>query len=121
MLLLLFSVTGKTSNKYRKNELVADFIVNHISRQSEIFKDYLEKKIDQIDKRRPKGICCRLCAYGNSNERKMGVSKFVLKKVYRPRMGTSLKENKNSYLIARAIQFFVPGIPQVYYVGWMDG
>jgi len=34
---------------------------------------------------------------------------------------SALKENKNDYLIARAIQFFVPGIPQVYYVGWLAG
>ena len=26
-----------------------------------------------------------------------------------------------TYLIARALQFFVPGIPQVYYVGLLAG
>ena len=26
-----------------------------------------------------------------------------------------------NYLVARAIQFFVPGIPQVYYVGLLAG
>ncbi|RDY58744.1 sucrose phosphorylase [Flagellimonas nanhaiensis] len=29
----------------------------------------------------------------------------------------ALGKNENAYLIARAIQFFVPGVPQVYYVG----
>ena len=29
----------------------------------------------------------------------------------------ALGKNENTYLIARAIQFFVPGVPQVYYVG----
>ncbi len=34
---------------------------------------------------------------------------------------SALKENDRDYLIARAIQFFVPGIPQVYYVGLLAG
>ncbi|MBD3300756.1 MAG: sucrose phosphorylase [Candidatus Moranbacteria bacterium] len=34
---------------------------------------------------------------------------------------SALGENKNAYLIARAIQFFLPGIPQVYYVGLLAG
>lgn len=34
---------------------------------------------------------------------------------------SALKENDKDYLIARAIQFFVPGIPQVYYVGLLAG
>jgi sucrose phosphorylase len=29
--------------------------------------------------------------------------------------------NDDAYLAARAIQFFAPGIPQVYYVGWLAG
>lgn len=33
----------------------------------------------------------------------------------------ALGQDENAYLIARAIQFFVPGIPQVYYVGLMAG
>jgi len=33
----------------------------------------------------------------------------------------ALAKNENNYLIARAIQFFVPGIPQVYYVGLFAG
>jgi len=32
-----------------------------------------------------------------------------------------LNENDDDYIIARAIQFFVPGIPQVYYVGLLAG
>lgn len=32
-----------------------------------------------------------------------------------------LDENDDAYLAARAIQFFVPGIPQVYYVGLLAG
>lgn len=32
-----------------------------------------------------------------------------------------LNKDDNSYLIARAIQFFTPGIPQVYYVGLLAG
>ncbi len=32
-----------------------------------------------------------------------------------------LHENSNAYLLARAIQFFAPGIPQVYYVGMLAG
>lgn len=33
----------------------------------------------------------------------------------------ALGKDANAYLIARAIQFFVPGIPQVYYVGLFAG
>ena len=33
----------------------------------------------------------------------------------------ALGQRGNEYLIARAIQFFVPGIPQVYYVGLLAG
>ncbi len=33
----------------------------------------------------------------------------------------ALGQNETEYLIARAIQFFVPGIPQVYYVGLLAG
>jgi sucrose phosphorylase len=33
----------------------------------------------------------------------------------------ALGRNKKAYFIARAIQFFVPGIPQVYYVGLFAG
>jgi sucrose phosphorylase len=33
----------------------------------------------------------------------------------------ALAKKENDYLIARAIQFFVPGIPQVYYVGLFAG
>jgi sucrose phosphorylase len=33
----------------------------------------------------------------------------------------ALGRDDNEYLIARAIQFFVPGIPQVYYVGLLGG
>jgi len=33
----------------------------------------------------------------------------------------ALKRNERDYLIARAIQFFAPGIPQVYYVGLLAG
>lgn len=32
-----------------------------------------------------------------------------------------LHENSSAYLLARAIQFFAPGIPQVYYVGMLAG
>jgi sucrose phosphorylase len=32
-----------------------------------------------------------------------------------------LHENSDAYLLARAIQFFAPGIPQVYYVGLLAG
>lgn len=32
-----------------------------------------------------------------------------------------LNENDDAYLLARAIQFFAPGIPQVYYVGMLAG
>jgi sucrose phosphorylase len=34
---------------------------------------------------------------------------------------SALGDNDNLYLIARAIQFFTPGIPQVYYVGMLAG
>ena len=33
----------------------------------------------------------------------------------------ALARQKNEYLLARAVQFFVPGIPQVYYVGLLAG
>ena len=33
----------------------------------------------------------------------------------------ALGRDESAYLIARAIQFFVPGIPQVYYVGLLAG
>ena len=34
---------------------------------------------------------------------------------------SALENNADSYLAARAIQFFCPGIPQVYYVGLLAG
>lgn len=34
---------------------------------------------------------------------------------------SALDENDDAYLAARAIQFFVPGIPQVYYIGLLAG
>jgi sucrose phosphorylase len=34
---------------------------------------------------------------------------------------SALENNDDSYLAARAIQFFCPGIPQVYYVGLLAG
>src|SRR5699024_1519979 len=34
---------------------------------------------------------------------------------------SALNNNDDAYLAARAIQFFVPGIPQVYYVGLLAG
>lgn len=34
---------------------------------------------------------------------------------------SALSENDDAYLTARAIQFFIPGIPQVYYVGLLAG
>lgn len=34
---------------------------------------------------------------------------------------SALERNDDSYIAARAIQFFVPGIPQVYYVGLLAG
>ncbi len=34
---------------------------------------------------------------------------------------SALESNENSYIAARAIQFFTPGIPQVYYVGLLAG
>ncbi len=33
----------------------------------------------------------------------------------------ALKQNDDAYIAARAIQFFAPGIPQVYYVGLLGG
>lgn len=33
----------------------------------------------------------------------------------------ALIQNDDAYIAARAIQFFTPGIPQVYYVGWLAG
>ena len=34
---------------------------------------------------------------------------------------SAVDENDDMYIVARAIQFFVPGIPQVYYVGLLAG
>lgn len=34
---------------------------------------------------------------------------------------SALHENEQAYLMARAVQFFAPGIPQVYYVGMLAG
>lgn len=34
---------------------------------------------------------------------------------------SALGEDDDSYLLARAVQFFAPGIPQVYYVGMLAG
>lgn len=34
---------------------------------------------------------------------------------------SALGNNDNAYLLARAIQFFAPGIPQIYYVGMLAG
>ena len=34
---------------------------------------------------------------------------------------SALGENDGQYLLARAVQFFIPGIPQIYYVGLLAG
>src|SRR5699024_4446589 len=34
---------------------------------------------------------------------------------------SALGERDDAYLLARAIQFFAPGVPQVYYVGLLAG
>ena len=34
---------------------------------------------------------------------------------------SALGDDDNAYLLARAIQFFAPGTPQVYYVGLLAG
>jgi len=34
---------------------------------------------------------------------------------------SALNHDDDAYIAARAIQFFAPGIPQVYYVGWLAG
>ena len=34
---------------------------------------------------------------------------------------SDMNENEDAYLLARAVQFFTPGIPQIYYVGLMAG
>jgi len=34
---------------------------------------------------------------------------------------SALGDNDNAYILARAIQFFAPGIPQIYYVGLLAG
>ena len=34
---------------------------------------------------------------------------------------SALNCDDNAYLLARAVQFFTPGIPQVYYVGLLAG
>lgn len=34
---------------------------------------------------------------------------------------SALGNDDDSYLLARAVQFFAPGIPQVYYVGLLAG
>ena len=34
---------------------------------------------------------------------------------------SAMKKNARDYLLARAIQFFTPGIPMVYYVGLLAG
>jgi sucrose phosphorylase len=34
---------------------------------------------------------------------------------------SALGEDDDLYIMARAIQFFTPGVPQVYYVGWLAG
>lgn len=33
----------------------------------------------------------------------------------------ALKQNEDANVLARALQLFAPGIPQVYYVGWLGG
>jgi sucrose phosphorylase len=33
----------------------------------------------------------------------------------------ALKQHDDAYIAARAIQLFAPGIPQIYYVGWLAG
>jgi len=44
-------------------------------------------------------------------------------KYYRPFAADAARSNQDHvrYLLARAIQFFLPGIPQVYYVGLLAG
>lgn len=65
----------------------------------------------------------RLYAFGGSVNRKYSTSDYNNLDIYQINSTyfSALGENEDAYLTARAIQFFAPGIPQVYYVGLMAG
>ena len=55
-----------------------------------------------------------LCASGNGSD---NIDIYQINCTYYSALG----ENDDKYIVARAIQFFIPGIPQIYYVGLFAG
>lgn len=64
-----------------------------------------------------------LYAYGANVKRIYNTEKYNNLDIYQINCTyySALGNNDRSYLLARAVQFFCPGIPQVYYVGMLAG
>lgn len=65
----------------------------------------------------------RLYAFGGSVNRKYSSMDYNNLDIYQINCTyfSALGEDEDAYLTARAVQFFAPGIPQIYYVGLLAG
>ena len=65
----------------------------------------------------------KLYAHGGSVHKKYSSTAYNNLDIYQINCTyySALGEDDDAYLLARAVQFFAPGIPQVYYVGLMTG
>jgi len=74
-------------------------------------KEEVDKTIDKIHQSGGES------AFRASGEGSKNVDVYQVNTTYYSALG----ENDDAYIAARAIQFFIPGIPQVYYVGLLAG
>ncbi len=65
----------------------------------------------------------KLYSRGSNINRKYSTSEYHNLDIYQINCTyySAMGENDDAYIMARAIQFFAPGIPQVYYVGMLAG
>lgn len=62
----------------------------------------------------------KICEMYSANDMQVNFSKFDTYQIWCTYFD-ALGSDENKYLLARAVQFFTPGIPQVYYVGLFAG
>ena len=123
-----------------KYYLMADFMLNHVSIRSQEFQDYqkkgdaspyrdmfihwnefwpggepTEKDLQALYMRKAQGPYIKLPSTIKTDGQK--VRRYQLGCTYY----SALDCDDDAYLLARAVQFFTPGIPQVYYVGLLAG
>lgn len=74
-----------------------------------VVQDFVEKKTEEARKyvKWPAGL---IRTGGKARKYQLGTTYY-----------SALDENDDAYLLARVVQFYTPGIPQVYYVGLLAG